>query len=126
MAADITQPPPALPTPKLTLLGQGMIWLQPLSRRNLGHLLVILYPICEDPLTFSEGVPSPMFKWAEEGYNVIQLDSTALTGRPVEDVLRDAQKRVTDCDESGYTGEFGVGLIGGGSSRIWCTPQDLT
>ncbi|CAO2653059.1 Nn.00g024700.m01.CDS01 [Neocucurbitaria sp. VM-36] len=75
---DITQPAPALPQPQLQELRKGVAQLLPLSRRGYGPGLIILVPDHTKQLSIDDGVPSPLVKWAEEGYVVVEIQSSAL------------------------------------------------
>ncbi|EEU34097.1 uncharacterized protein NECHADRAFT_49897 [Fusarium vanettenii 77-13-4] len=108
MFADITKPPAPLPTSELTTLSKGMVLLPPLSRRGHGPGLIILHRHAEDPLAFYDGAPSPLLKWAEEGYAVVQLDPTSFEGRPAEDVLREAVEALDQCSRCDPKGNVGL------------------
>ncbi|UPL02565.1 hypothetical protein LCI18_013499 [Fusarium solani-melongenae] len=108
MFADITKPPAPLPTSQLTTLSKGMLLLPPLSRRGHGPGLIILHRHSEDPLTFYDGAPSPLLKWAEEGYAVVQLDPTSFDGRSAEDVLRETVEALDQCAKCDPKGNVGL------------------
>lgn len=65
--SDISKPAPPLPTTNLKSIGSGVSLLAPLSRRGHGPGIILLVPDHEDQLTISQGVPSLLVKWAEEG-----------------------------------------------------------
>lgn len=76
---DVTKPAPPLPSPELTEVMTGVSLLRPLSRRGKGPGIIILTSDYPDPLAIREGVPSPLLKWAEEGYTVVEIQARALT-----------------------------------------------
>ena len=108
MYADISQPPPPLPRPQLSEVRSGISILAPLSRRGHGPGLIILVPNSTPQLTIIEGVPSPIFKWAEEGYTVVEIQASALTaGADAISPALDALKSHKKCDS-----HRAVGLVG--------------
>ncbi|KAJ4395877.1 hypothetical protein N0V93_000091 [Gnomoniopsis smithogilvyi] len=98
MYNDITKPAPPLPSPQLTEVKPGVALLPPLSRRGTGPGIIILTCDYEDSLAIKDGVPSPMIKWAEEGYTVVEIQSRALSGA-TEDVLSLALHTLTTCEK---------------------------
>lgn len=78
MFNDISKPPPPLPSPKLAELDSGIHILNPLSRRGDGPGIILLTPDYSDQSTITNGVPSPIMKWAEEGYVVVEVQQSAL------------------------------------------------
>lgn len=108
MYVDISKPPPPLPTPHLTEIAPGLSLLQPLSRRGYGPGLIIVVPDSEiSNLTIKDGVPSPLIKWAEESYTVVEIQEKALASK---DVLKTAAEWVQKSDKC--EPREGVGLIG--------------
>ncbi|KAJ0120226.1 lea domain protein [Diaporthe amygdali] len=75
---DITKPPAPLPSPVLTAVSPGVSLLRPLSRRGSGPGMIILAPDYGESLAIIDGVPSPLIKWAEEGYTVVEIKAEAL------------------------------------------------
>lgn len=116
MFADITQPPQSLPTPQLKEVLPGISLLPPLSRRGHGPGLIVLTQTSEDRLKIEDGVPSVLIKWAEEGYTVVQIDSSAFESTISHGVLSNALKAMRQCDKCD---EGKIGLVGkvGRSSR---------
>ena len=94
MFEDITKPPGPLPTPQLETPQPGLWLLPPLLRKgDRGPGLIILGPDSDDAkhVSIEEGVPSPLLKWAEEGFTVVKVQQSALSGaRAAVDVLKDA------------------------------------
>ncbi|KAH8886563.1 hypothetical protein GQ53DRAFT_727560 [Thozetella sp. PMI_491] len=78
MFNDITKPAPPLPTAELKELGSGLSLLPPLTRRGHGPGIILLVADTNDQMTISEGVPSHLVKWAEEGYTVVEIQLKAL------------------------------------------------
>lgn len=78
--SDISKPAPPLPTTNLKSIGSGVSLLAPLSRRGHGPGIILLVPDHEDQLTISQGVPSLLVKWAEEGFAVVEIQRKALEG----------------------------------------------
>jgi len=80
-------PPVApLPSPKHEQISTGVSLLRPLSRRGTGPGLIVLVhenkgSAAYDGLGITDGVPSPLMKWAEEGYTVVEIRATAFTGQ---------------------------------------------
>lgn len=92
-----------LPTPHLSHVGTGISLLEPLSRRGNGPGMIILNPGSESPessLTIKDYVPSPLIKWAEEGYAVVQIQPAALdSGEKPLKLAIDALKQNDKCDQ---------------------------
>lgn len=110
MYADITKPPPPLPTAELKTIRQGVSLLPPLSRRGHGPGLIILTQATADPFAFYEGVPSLLVKWAEGGYTVVQLEPSAFEGRSSEETLKEATEALAQCDKC--EPKESIGLVG--------------
>ena len=74
----VEESPAPLPTTQLVQLGPGISLLQPLSRRGHGPGLIILSPSSSSGgVAIKDGIPSPLMKWAEEGYTVVELHARA-------------------------------------------------
>ncbi|KAL1852097.1 hypothetical protein Daus18300_012309 [Diaporthe australafricana] len=98
MFNDISKPPPPLPSPELTEVMPGVSLLLPLSRLGTGPGMIILTNDYKDSLAINEGVPSPLVKWAEEGYAVVEIQATALSTSK-EHVIKSALETLRDCDK---------------------------
>lgn len=109
MYNDITKPAPALPSPELTEVKPGVVFLRPLSRRGTGPGLIILTCDYQDPLAINNGVPSPLIKWAEEGYAVVEIQARALVGGQ-DDVISLALQLLTECEKCEPKNK--IGLVG--------------
>ncbi|KAJ5570116.1 uncharacterized protein N7459_009546 [Penicillium hispanicum] len=107
MFADITKPPAPLPSIQLAKLRQGASLLYPLSRRGYGPGLIVLHEDSTDPLAFTEGIPSPLVKWAEEGYAVVQLGLSAFEGDSRE-ALKEAVEALKECEKCEPKGSVGL------------------
>ncbi|VUC32422.1 unnamed protein product [Clonostachys rosea] len=113
MYADISKPPSPLPTAQLKNIKPGMSLLPPLSRRGFGPGLILLAADTGDLLNISQGVPSTLLKWAEEGYAVFCLDASALEQKTA---LREAVNALEECDKCEPKGK--IGLIAY-SAHLW-------
>ena len=75
--ADADQTPLPLPATSLTRLAPGVILSQPLSRKGSGPGLIVLVSQSgatnDTSLRIENGVPSPLMKWGEESYTVVEL-----------------------------------------------------
>lgn len=96
---------------KLKRVRQGLSVLPPLSRRGWGPGLIILVPDSAHQLTISDGVPSPLIKWAEEGYTVAQLDASALEKEDAQEMIYEAIHALRQCKEYERSSSL-VGLVG--------------
>ena len=112
MYADITKPPAPLPTPNLQKLGHGISLLPPLSRRGTGPGLILLttQDASDEGITITDKAPSPLVKWAEEGYTVVQIPATTLETLTVEEALAKAVSCIEN--EANTDPKNKVGLIG--------------
>lgn len=106
---DISKPPPQLPSPELTEMMTGVSLLRPLSRRGTGPGMIILTSDHEDPLAIIEGVPSPLVKWAEEGYTVVEIQACALQAGKA-DLVRSAIEALEACEKCEPKDK--IGLVG--------------
>lgn len=109
MFNDITKPAPPLPSPELTEVMSGVSLLRPLSRRGTGPGMIILTSDYDDPLAIQEGVPSPLVKWAEEGYAVVEIQARALSAGK-EPLIKSAIESLNKCDKC--EPKDNVGLVG--------------
>jgi len=108
MYVDISKPPPTLPAPNLTSVSSGVSLLPPLSRNGVGPGIIILTPDSEENLAIKHGVPSPLRKWGEEGYTVIEIQEKAI--KSDKDVLKRAILALSQCEKCEPKGV--VGLVG--------------
>lgn len=109
---DITKAPPPLPSPNPTQVRPGVILLPPLSRRGTGPGIIILTPDYHHSLEIKEGVPSPLIKWAEEGYAVVEIQAAALSSSQTDDaaILKTALELLENCDKC--EAQDKIGLVG--------------
>ncbi|KAI1045546.1 hypothetical protein LB505_013766 [Fusarium chuoi] len=74
--------PPVLPAVRLRSPTVSLTILEPLSRRGSGPGLIILVPetgkATSDTLRIDGCVPSPLMKWAEEGFTVAEITEAGL------------------------------------------------
>lgn len=96
MFADISKPPKPLPSATLQTIRPGISLLAPLTRRGHGPGLIVLSADSDTPVHIAEGVPSPLMKWSEEGYAVVEIQSRALGEG---DVLADALAALSKCEQ---------------------------
>lgn len=108
MFNDISKPPPPLPSPGLTEVTPGVSLLRPLSRLGTGPGMIILTYNYKDSLAINEGVPSPLVKWAEEGYAVIEIQATALNNASGEHIIESAIETLRGCDNCKPKDKFGM------------------
>ena len=103
---------PFLPETRLKQFAPGLTILQPLSRRGVGPGLIVLVSDTglagSSALAIENGVPSPLMKWAEEGYTVVEVTKTALA-RP-DDAIRWALEELRSCKTVDI--QDVVGLVG--------------
>jgi carboxymethylenebutenolidase len=106
MYADISKPPKALPSAEPKKLDGGLSLLPPLTRRGHGPGLIVLVAQSADKLMHDGGVPSPLMKWAEEGYTVVEIPSSAWTADASP--LKAAVAAIKECENYEDTGKFGL------------------
>lgn len=106
MFADISKPPRQLPQPNLQNIGQGISLLNPLSRRGKGPGIILLVPRASDVLINEKGAPSPLCKWAEEGYAVAQIELSAWSQikDPFDVATKSLTKNVPEFEDIGSLG----------------------
>lgn len=78
---------PVAPRTTLKKIASHITLLEPLSRRGQGPGLVILVQesgLIDDASTtrIERGIPSPLMKWAEESYTVVEITQLALEHEP--------------------------------------------
>jgi carboxymethylenebutenolidase len=100
----------SLPSAKSVVLGPGITIQPPLSRLGHGPGLIILTPTTSSKSASGPDYLSPLQKWAEEGFAVVELqvafvDSTGSVEKSL-DVALDALAECPTCDRTN------VGLIG--------------
>lgn len=112
MYADISKPPAPLPEPHLTIVQPGISLLLPLSRRGHGPGLILLVPDANAELTITDGVPSHLIKWAEEGYTVIAIQASTLKleSTIAAEILKRSVEALTSCDHC--DAKANIGLVG--------------
>ncbi|CAN8106319.1 unnamed protein product [Discula destructiva] len=107
MYNDITKAPPPLPSPELTTIQPGIAHLRPLSRRGVGPGIIILTANYQDSLAIVEGVPSPLVKWAEEGYTVVEIQAQALR-TDASQTIKLAIEALTSCEKCEPKNQIGL------------------
>jgi carboxymethylenebutenolidase len=92
-ANGTTSSPPPLPAVHLTSPSPDLSLLSPLSRKGSGPGLLLIPHFSQKPsqqTSIIKGVPSPLIKWAEEGYTVASIPASSLTTTTGIDVLHSA------------------------------------
>lgn len=100
-----------IPSPKLTDVGTAISLLEPLSRRGTGPGLIVLVPNqsdvdSDDRLAIKNGVPSPLVKWAEEGYAVVEIQEKASNN--AQQSLQLALQALEQCQKCEPKGTYGL------------------
>lgn len=111
MYADISKPPAPLPSARLQQLPLPGISLQPpLTRRGWGPGLILLTTADEydEAVTHREDAPTPVLKWAEEGYTVVQISAAAMESAGAEQALSAAVDALDRCDTCRPKHKIGV------------------
>jgi carboxymethylenebutenolidase len=98
--ADISKPPVPLPSAKLQILSSSLSLQPPLTRLGSGPGLILLTTedIYDEQVTQRGDAPTPVLKWAEEGYTVVQISAKGLGSSEVETVLSEAVDILERCD----------------------------
>lgn len=110
--SEIETPLP-LPVTSLTRLGRGITLLNPLSRKGKGPGLIVLVPESgasgTTTLRIENGVPSPLMKWGEESYMVVEiLEEAFLEGAdPISLAVTELQK-AEKCEPKSAIGVIGT------------------
>ncbi|KAB8212291.1 hypothetical protein BDV34DRAFT_208133 [Aspergillus parasiticus] len=89
--------PSSLPVPSMQEHAPGVYLAQPLSQKGVGPGMSIL-SLSPDigNLRLENGVPSPLLKWAEEGYAVVAVCPGALQGN--QDSIASAIEALSVCE----------------------------
>lgn len=126
MFNDISKPPPPLPSPEPTEVMPGVSLLRPLSRLGTGPGMIILTHDYQASLAIKDGVPSPLVKWAEEGYAVIEIQATAIsTGK--DNIIKSALEVLRDCNKCEPKDKVGlVGQYSHSQTTLWTRFASLT
>lgn len=99
--------PSSLPVPNMQEHAPGIYLAQPLSRKGVGPGMIIL---SSSPnignLRLENGVPSPLLKWAEEGYTVVAVCPGALQGD--QDGIASAIEALFVCESCQPKGKVGI------------------
>ncbi|KAF2212815.1 hypothetical protein CERZMDRAFT_97314 [Cercospora zeae-maydis SCOH1-5] len=114
---------PFLPETKLEQVAPGITLLNPLSRRGYGPGLIVLVAetgVQGSSLRIEHGVPSPVMKWGEEGYSVVEITEAALTSSP-RSVIESALEALKKSPKTEPKDAVGVIAY---SSSIWNTAAE--
>lgn len=71
--------------------------------------MIILTPDHHNSLAIKGGIPSPLIKWAEEGYAVVEIQAAALSSEK-EEPIKAALEALAKCDKCETKDK--VGLVG--------------
>jgi carboxymethylenebutenolidase len=110
MYVDISKPPKAMPKAQPKTIQLGITLLPPLSHRGHGPGLILLVPDSNSQLTITDGVPSAIIKWAEEGYTVVTLQASALKAESPASILGQSVAALTSCKQCDTKDK--IGLVG--------------
>ncbi|OKL55459.1 hypothetical protein UA08_09280 [Talaromyces atroroseus] len=95
----------ALPTPTLVDLTPSVRLVHPLSRRGHGPGLIVLSSDESGAgVQLDDGVPSPLMKWAEEGYAVVEIGANA----EPENALSTALTALASCESCAPKEKVGI------------------
>lgn len=106
---------PFLPETRLEEVAQGITLSHPLSRRGYGPGFIVVVPTTgtagPNALAVKGGVPSPIMKWAEEGFVVVEITEAALDAVPDPLGLACAALAASSSTDP-KPKDSGIGLIG--------------
>lgn len=110
--ADADQTPLPLPVPSLARLAPGVILSQPLSRKGSGPGLIVLVnqsgATNDTTLRIENGVPSPLMKWGEESYTVVELlEEAFLDGKDPISLAVSELSKADKCEPKNAIGVVG-------------------
>lgn len=111
--ADADQTPLPLPVPSLTRLAPGVILSQPLSRKGSGPGLIVIVnqsgATNDTTLRIENGVPSPLMKWGEESYTVVEvLEEAFLEGKDPISLAVSELSKAEKCEPKNAIGVIGM------------------
>lgn len=109
---------PFLPDTRVEEVSEGITLSHPLSRRGHGPGFIVVVPSTgvagPNELLIKGGTPSPIMKWAEEGFVTVEITEAALSAS--SDAVAKAVAAIKACSstEAANTAVSadGVGLIG--------------
>ena len=105
--ADISQPAKPLPTADVETIDSNLGLQSPLTRRGgPGPGLILIVPEAAKGAVTHDGVPSPLLKWAEEGYCVAEVTADNHVDKTMSDAL-EVLEQSTHCEPKDR-----VGLVG--------------
>ncbi|EGX90353.1 LEA domain protein [Cordyceps militaris CM01] len=120
MYANISDPPAPLPCAQLQKLTSGISLQPPLTRRGSGPGLLLLVSRHEydEDVTHRDDAPTPVLKWAEEGYAVVQISAAAMeaSGAAAEQAFSLAMEALERCESCQPKDAVGVVCY---SSSLW-------
>nr|POE96457.1 hypothetical protein CFP56_56507 [Quercus suber] len=98
--AEKFTPPVPVPPPEPAKLAPGLTRVTPLSRRGKGPGLLVLVDEAASGCTVENGIVTPLMKWAEEGYCVVEITREAFESddsAPLETALHQLG-RTEECE----------------------------
>lgn len=119
---------PVSPRTNLKKITPGITLLEPLSRRGQGPGLVILVQesglVDDASITRIEhGIPSPLMKWAEESYTVVEITQLALKHEP--SALKLALAELVECHTTVPKRAVGIICTKIQSVQVWLVVEAL-
>lgn len=106
---------PFLPETSLQQIAPGVTLSRPLSRRGYGPGLIVIVPSTgvagPNALAVQDGVPSPMMKWAEESFVVVEIVESALEGSQNPIVLALGAIAASDATKPANSGVVLIGAF---------------
>ena len=92
---SFTSAPQTVPPPQVEEFAPGLTLLNPQSRKGTGPGLIVGGDDQAAGARIVEGIPSPLMKWAEEGYTVVGIETRS---RPDGNVLGQALAALSQCE----------------------------
>lgn len=107
MASKYDVPRP-IAQPEVEVISRGITFILPWSRQGSGPGLIVLIEAQASGASLEGGVPSPILKWAEESYCVLQI-----TEKAFEDKSINAFEKARLClqDQKQCETAYGYGLV---------------
>lgn len=111
--ADADQTPLPIPVPSLKRLAPGVILSQPLSRKGSGPGLIVIVnqsgATDDTTLRIENGVPSPLMKWGEESYTVVELlEEAFFEGKDPISLAVSELSKAEKCEPKNAVGVIGM------------------
>ena len=100
--------PQPLRAPSPQSIAQGVTLVEPITRKGQGPGLIVLVNHISAGLWIDNDVPSPMQKWAEEGYTVVELTPSSIKNTNIISTAVEALKANSKCQPSNTIGIVGM------------------